>query len=542
MLSVLPALSALHVNVTDTNAHVVPAPSTPKALTASIMENVPVDIWQGIFTESVLLENPIQFNEMFGEIWGRPTLGSTGISSHVFVQQPAVISQVCRTWRHIAFGMPEIWSILFIKPRVPAGRETASPPHIIDRLEKLIKFRLSLANPMPLKIYIDARESVQDAKSLIAAILPFSQRWKTIHLNVPSESLSQLLRLTSEDVPMLQSFKFYERVYQMRPWDATQMHDFDLFHIQKIAPSLRRVCTPLQLPANLPSYSTLQELHLQQSPSESQEIYRILSLCMNLQTLSLTGYATTQGVLGETITLPLLTTLNMEHPIGRERLLRAIRTPSLRTLRLLGRGGVHAKSLLLELKNLMMRSDVSSLESLHILYETHNLTDVAIAEFLACNAELKELKIDDTWMFLNTSMITAGLLRDMTLSDVEVGEEVHLDAHDSDGSASCDEERGGRPAGGFMSRPSTSSKAHGTSGSLIPELKRLSLIGCCHFSNQELVTLVHSRMGGRHSLESIYLSLAQTTAPELDQVVREARSRGIEAELLTVRGSYFLVI
>ncbi|KAF9032964.1 hypothetical protein BJ165DRAFT_1410613 [Panaeolus papilionaceus] len=536
MLSILPFVSALPVSIPDNDVDLLRYSSTsqPQPLTASIMENVPVDIWQSIFTESTLLEDPIQFDEMFGTIWGRPTLGSAGSSRHVFVQQPAILSQVCRTWRHITFGMPEIWSLLFIKPRSPGHRETDSPPHVIEKLKDLINFRLHLAHPIPLKICIDARDSAADARSLIRAILPFSQHWKMIHLHAPSEALSEFLSLTSEDVPILRSFKFYERVYQMRPWDASENNNFDLFHLPKIAPSLRRLCTPFQPPKSLPCHNILQELHLQQSPSESQDTMRLLSACTNLRTLSLTGYATTMNMLNhdDSLVLPLLTTLNLEHPVGRESLLRLLTTPLLRVLRLAGRGGAHARSLLLEFKNLMMRSDIPSLESLHLLYETHNLNDVAISEFLAANAELKELKIDDTWMFLNGSMITAGLLKDITLTDVGQKDK---QTFSHDGSSSCDGEEGGRGVGAD-DKPSPTMNSCVASGSLIPALKRLSLIGCCGFSNHELVTLIQSRMMGRHSLESIYLSLTQHTTPELEEAAREARNSGIETKLSSVRG------
>ncbi len=309
---------------------------------------------------------------------------------------PSTISQVCGVWRDISFALPQIWSMIKV---------IATPHTSVDvstqEIEKVI-FRLSRASSTPLTISIIANHDKEVARTLLRSLVPFRSQWETLHLQIPLSELAEFSSLRSEDVPLLTSIKLGENTYDFMP--VPQVLDVNresvCFRLCNISPAIRRLCVgSLHLTFFGTSFcSRLHEVNIQQSPSETWATLNFLEACPQLRILTLSGYGVTLGIPLPMVCLAELETLNMEHPVGRERLLQRLNLPKLKSIWLGGRCDDGSAVKMLQSTNEMLkRSGVLSLESFSLDLETTQMDTHALLEFLTSNSSLRQLSINDGW-------------------------------------------------------------------------------------------------------------------------------------------------
>ncbi|CAA7260986.1 unnamed protein product [Cyclocybe aegerita] len=490
--------------------------STFRATHSPTFNNIPVEIWQHIFHICYCFEHVPELDELSGPIWGRTTPPPTFRGRAVLPRTPSMLSQVCSRWRDVAFGMPELWNVLYAKTaRTDVNDDQTTRDTKMETRAKLVASRMSLAGHLPLKICVNAKDDLQGAKLLVRAILPFSRQWETVHLLAPGDVLKEFSYLKPEDVPLLSSFKTYEQTYNPGILPS-HPPNFDRFRLCTIAPSLRRLCT-----STLPTVPTvwfcanLYELNLQQSPSETWSILNVLSFCRQLRVLTLSGYGVTMDrppPHHPAVELSELITLNFVHPFGRELLFQMLVLPKLAELRLLGKcDGASPQMVLHEIKELMKRSEVTSLERFCVEFDSHGLEVEVLISFLACQPLLRELCIAETlWNPFRFSppLVTSRLVS--ALSEV-------IRKRNQDRSLGNDEESNNHA--GFR---------------ICPSLQRLSFIGCFDFLDEELTALLKRRfplLRGGTRLMTVDISMKRSISRDLEDIVEQLWREGLQIEI-----------
>ncbi|PPR05140.1 hypothetical protein CVT26_012226 [Gymnopilus dilepis] len=290
-----------------------------------VIDRVPFEIWQQIFLLLLSSEDVPGLDEIFGPIWGRTTPPASIHGKLILPQSPTTISQVCSSWREYAFGMPDLWNMLFVK--APSKRLSSSA----SKLAVLVERRLVLTRSMPLKLCVYSKDDEESAHTLLGAVLPFSSRWETIHLHIPPLSMSELFSLRQSDLPLLNSLKIHMQIYALGTIKSRQLSVFDN------VPPIQRLCTSYLPPPTCPIYAALEELHIQEGRSETWSTLRVLAACPQLRVLTLSGVGITMASAAPSAVYPDLVltelhALNLEHPTGRERLLDMLKLPKLRAL------------------------------------------------------------------------------------------------------------------------------------------------------------------------------------------------------------------
>ncbi|KAJ3505351.1 hypothetical protein NLJ89_g7468 [Agrocybe chaxingu] len=494
--------------------------STFCATNSPALNNVPVEIWQHIFHLCYRSEHVPELDELSGPIWGRTTPPPAFRGRPVLPRTPSMLSQVCSRWRDVAFGMAELWNVLYAKTaRIDVNHDQTARETRTENRAKLVASRVSLARNVPLKICVNAKDDLQGAKFLIRAILPFSRRWETLHILAPGDALREFSCLKPEDVPLLSSFKTYEQTYNVGILSSSPPPNCDRFQLCNIAPSLRQLCTSI-----LPTVSAvgfcgnLHELNLQQSPSETWSILHVLSFCRQLRVLTLSGYGVTMDHPSPhypAVELSELITLNLEHPVGRERLLQMLVLPKLAELKLLGKcDGASPQTVLHEIKELTKRSEVTSLERFSVDFDSHGLQAEDLIDFLACQPLLRAFRIAETpWNPFRYSrpLITSRLVS--ALSEVRDQKKYR---------SSADERSG-----------------NGSRLRLCPSLQRLSLIGCSECLDEDLITFLKRRLPLEHGaarpslprLVAVEMSMKRATSRELQDVVEKLQQNGLQIQV-----------
>ncbi|PPQ65830.1 hypothetical protein CVT24_012057 [Panaeolus cyanescens] len=473
-------------------------PSKPISKPRSIYK-IPVEIWQHIFLFFSSFEGIPELEEIESSL-GRPTqTPSSARGRNMIPHSPLVLTQVCRHWRAISLNLPELWTSLFVKgPDLLFGTDHYTLQRKLQNRSQAIKYRLSLSKTLKLKICISC-DRVQDAKQLIHAIMPFSKRWDVLSLQVPLEALSELSMMTSRDTPSLTSLRIQPPAVP-GPKGASPMLSFNPFHLITTSPSLKSLsCSVLPSPMTFKSLEFLEELRLDLNPCETMSTLYLLQSCSQLRKLTLSGNGVTDRGYEQPehpLVLTHLETLSLEHPVGRQSLLRSLSLPRLRHVWLGGRcgPGAGASTLLLkELKDLMQRSDVWSLESLVVALENHSPRPDLFLSFLASNPDLKTLRIDDTWNSTKP-VINSNLLRALTLPEPQL------------------------QSAGMDSRCI-----------LLPRLRRVSLVMCPNNVEQDLARFLYSRSirtDYTTPLKSIQLSSKRRLSSGLISAIESHRRRG----------------
>ncbi|KAF9481320.1 hypothetical protein BDN70DRAFT_548876 [Pholiota conissans] len=415
--------SSLEVTWPATKAAASPLPPLPAA--SYSLDHIPTEIWQHIFSLLVVSEQHIVCEEMFRSVLGNDRYAPPSTSSCLLPRTPTTLSHVSVRWRSIAYGMPEIWSMLCVTaPCTPASDAGMRRLH---RVGDLVTSWLARSASLPLKLSVVAKKNVRCAQTVLRSLLPACARWETLHVDVPFSALSILAELKQGNVPLLASVKMYERCYPPAAFigqmASSNPSSVDKFHLCRISGSLRRLSVssiPPTTPDGNAFCSHLQEVQIQESPSETWSTLRFLTACPQLRVLSLNGYGTTAdlpALHNHAVTLPELEVLNLEHPFGRDWLLRMLTLPKLKSLYLGGRCSGDAAHILNEVRALMKRSALGSLECLCLELESHGLDHSILVDFLAANPLLHTLDIDDFGVFMDRPLVTTEMLEALTLSD-----------------------------------------------------------------------------------------------------------------------------
>ncbi|PPQ99266.1 hypothetical protein CVT24_009311 [Panaeolus cyanescens] len=128
----------------------------------STIRRIPYDILQAIFT------------------WHLPTPCTSLPQAYIPTEQLAwswTLSQVCRTWRHVALSTPQLWNHL---PRLTLQR--FDPSGDCRRRQERLEFMIKYADELPLHLFIDS-ETLQISSSqrpLLELLVQHAERWGTV--------------------------------------------------------------------------------------------------------------------------------------------------------------------------------------------------------------------------------------------------------------------------------------------------------------------------------------------------------------------------
>ncbi|KAJ3522049.1 hypothetical protein NMY22_g12055 [Coprinellus aureogranulatus] len=281
--------------------------SQHKALLSSI-RRVPTDILQEIFF-------PLQGLD--------PSSCGPYISNKT--HPSIVVSQVCRDWRHIAHGSPQLWKIIRLKSPVYHGYFTKDVwQRKIGRLLKAIDLWTVHSGTSPISLYFknghddlyarDMEAANSGYLQLVTALQQSQPRWSDIRLmlNVSwaSKPLLRLLGSPSSNFARLERARVHTESSNLYP-DSAALHKA-LFQAQRessllSAPSLRQLyLTGLWPDISLPSFTErlppLTSLRLTiWDGSNGVNDQRLLRLLGSIHTLR---HITFQDEMGVDIALP----------------------------------------------------------------------------------------------------------------------------------------------------------------------------------------------------------------------------------------------
>ncbi|KAF7374469.1 hypothetical protein MSAN_00331200 [Mycena sanguinolenta] len=121
-------------------------------------------------------------------------------------EAPLVLVRICRHWRSVAYSSPILWRSIHI----PSLHYRETPPNVLLRLEKIVKEWLERSANCSLSVsFVDSANYVPDLDShpLVLQLLPFSRRFCHLTLTGDAAFLQPILRLGSEDLPLLQTLR-----------------------------------------------------------------------------------------------------------------------------------------------------------------------------------------------------------------------------------------------------------------------------------------------------------------------------------------------
>ncbi|KAF9051618.1 hypothetical protein BJ165DRAFT_901945 [Panaeolus papilionaceus] len=241
----------------------------------SIIRRVPREILQLIFT----LDLPTP-NAVFPQQYIPPDQ----------LSRPWTLSQVCRTWRHVALSTPELWNYL---PRLHLQRFNSSGD--CQRQRQQLNFMVQHSKDLPLHffIYAETQQLSGNQRLILELVSLHAERWGSV---VICANMTILAVFNSIKGRLAQ----LRRLSLFLPWSPSEL-DLDIF---SVAPNLRDVFLKghfreLRLPtsAQLTHYEALLDPMV-------GGIGHALSSVSTLQTLILQG--TSLSPLESTVTLPSL--------------------------------------------------------------------------------------------------------------------------------------------------------------------------------------------------------------------------------------------
>ncbi|KAJ6463501.1 hypothetical protein C8R45DRAFT_911712 [Mycena sanguinolenta] len=193
-------------------------------------------------------------------------------------EAPLVLGRICKHWRSVAYSSPILWSTIHI----PSPHHRFIPPKILLRLEKIVEEWLKRSATCPLSISLCDYHNVVapdhfDQHPFVRQLLPFSQRLRHLALTGDPELLHPLLRLGSEDLPLLQSLAMeYRGPFPDIP------NAFHLPTLKDVAICIMAPVPPRSLPLR---WSQLTKLHLECEPLGAEggldlsEAFNVLRMC-----------------------------------------------------------------------------------------------------------------------------------------------------------------------------------------------------------------------------------------------------------------------
>ncbi|KAF9000429.1 hypothetical protein BDQ17DRAFT_1427137 [Cyathus striatus] len=135
---------------------------------------------------------------------------------------PWAVSQVCRWWRSVALSTPSLWNRA---PMLRLTKRTTSKAYA-----SFLESYLYRSADLPLSFYVAAPFPEYEGHPVLEALIPHSQRWKTVTLEVPFVTIQSLSRVRGRLSTL--------RTLQLKMPRVSSNVPLDIF---EIAPKLRKV-------------------------------------------------------------------------------------------------------------------------------------------------------------------------------------------------------------------------------------------------------------------------------------------------------------
>ncbi|KAK7037529.1 hypothetical protein VNI00_011021 [Paramarasmius palmivorus] len=319
----------------------------------SLVQKLPTEILQSIFSHCNLTPFSI----------GRASEG------------PILFGRICRKWRNVALGTPELWRSIHI---VLPSAEYPSDRNIASRSEGLregVKMWLSRAGELPLRIsaHYNAREQdarlLNEAAKVVEVLVPYLKRCSYFRLDLPLQCIQSLNDIPGEEFPVLETalVKLKDPFSLPEPSNLSQGNP--VFFLSD-SPRLHSLCLRDDRPSRYlrPTviWGNLRSLSLKLVGTRPVEIFSIISQCTNLHRFELIVFYVDRHSgppsppPEEHITLPHLQDFNLSIPCDfLHEVFNMLVLPSLRTLSLENHQSVSFAEVFGAIKELCLRSSNS---------------------------------------------------------------------------------------------------------------------------------------------------------------------------------------
>ncbi|EJD51041.1 hypothetical protein AURDEDRAFT_160184 [Auricularia subglabra TFB-10046 SS5] len=215
-------------------------------LDPGIVAILPVEMLQAIFRELAFEHDPLWVELQ------------TGQYNRMRAIVPWRLVAVCRRWRHVALGMPEIWTYVAI----PAVSLANPPPGSGQNLVARVRIVLERSSARPLDVLLvcdDDQSRLKDAEWLqevLHAVAQCASRWRRVHLVLPTDVNERDLAFLRQPTPLLEEVSVAVCCDSVVSWDERDPGYLPF------CPSLRTmwmaaVVTPPKSPLNLLSCAHL---------------------------------------------------------------------------------------------------------------------------------------------------------------------------------------------------------------------------------------------------------------------------------------------
>ena len=282
------------------------------------------------------------------------------------------LPHVSRQWRDSALSFPRLWSTVRVDLSSP--KSSKKLPHAAFILG--VQLQRSNHYPLSVAIYSDDNE-FSSTDPILQALLPTSDRWENLYLDVPVESFDAF-RLLPTSFPLLSCLQLW-----VDEFDETAVSSPSTMF--QFCPNLRELHgSPKSFSMMKLPFSQIRELDSRLSDADSSACFDALTRLTNLCTFSLSPNDDNDemGIDHPETTLSCLSTLylNRDKP-GPIHLFRYLRSPSLINLYITGLDRV------CDLVPFLKRC--KSLDSLFI--ESASLTDTDCIQVLEATPSLTEV-------------------------------------------------------------------------------------------------------------------------------------------------------
>ncbi|KAF7348206.1 Hexose carrier protein [Mycena sanguinolenta] len=171
-------------------------------------------------------------------------------------EAPLVLGRICRHWREVVYSAPMLWSSIHI----PSLDYSKTPANILSGFKRNIAAWLERSIPCPLSVsFLDQSfyEPVHGEHPLITQLLPLSRRLRHLELAGNAQFFLPLLRLGSEDLPLL------KRLWIRSNRGHLALDCINAFQIPTLEDVTLRVSTSVDPPSFPFRWSQLRRLCLQ---------------------------------------------------------------------------------------------------------------------------------------------------------------------------------------------------------------------------------------------------------------------------------------
>ncbi|KAL1674867.1 hypothetical protein EV122DRAFT_281601 [Schizophyllum commune] len=127
-------------------------------------------------------------------------------------EPPILLTRVCRAWREMALGTPELWASFHIVCTPFDSDMSERAREVVELRLRAVETWLARSGTWPLDISIRAEleagiRLTSTVTAVLRAILPHSRRWRNMAVVATMEEMAELLPLHL-DLPQLRSFAF----------------------------------------------------------------------------------------------------------------------------------------------------------------------------------------------------------------------------------------------------------------------------------------------------------------------------------------------